>query len=137
MKNCQIITTCEVQWRQRLVGQCGQGGKVNALLDNEWIFKLKMVENNLLLGLESWHFSSGFMRWDIAGPLKYSWLSSLCSEQSRSNWQWKSNKSTILFVSMLEIYLCFIKYSYDVHLLTLILSFHNIKRSIWLAISIK
>ena len=76
MKNCQIITTCELQWRQRLVGQCGQGGKVNALLDNEWIFKLKMVENNLLLGLESWHFSSGFMRWDIAGPLKYSWLSS-------------------------------------------------------------
>lgn len=58
------------------VGQCGQGGKVNALLDNEWIFKLKMVENNLLLGLESWHFSSGFMRWDIAGPLKYSWISS-------------------------------------------------------------
>ena len=36
-----------------------------------------MGENNLLLGLESWHFSSGFMRWDIAGPLKYSWLSSV------------------------------------------------------------
>ena len=85
MKNCQIITTCELYWRQRLVWKCGHGGAENALLDNEWIFKLKIEESNLLLELESWHFSSGFMRWDIAGPLKYSWLSSVQNKADQTD----------------------------------------------------
>ena len=62
-----------------------RSSRENALLDNEWIFKLKMEESNLLLELESWHFSSGFMRWDIAGPLKYSWLSSVQNKADQTD----------------------------------------------------
>lgn len=68
-----------------------------------------MGENNLLLGLESWHFSSGFMRWDIAGPLKYSWLSSVQNKADQ-------NPIKVQFFCIIAIkYLCFTKYSYAVY----------------------